>query len=136
MAASDKETRKTAAASMTALTAAVTAAGAAIAADFAPQVYTLLDDATETGEVVEGVRGGVYQWSASGTFDGAELSLDVLDDDGVTWNSIDTLSAAGNANVTIGQGRSVMVSVSTGEDIEPAALFSSLRGLGAVSITA
>jgi hypothetical protein len=108
----------------------------AIVGALTPKVYTMLDDADATGATVEDVRGGAYQWRASGTFDGASLSLDILEDDGETWTALDTLAAAGEKIVVVGQGSSVRVSVAAGEGEEPTGLFSSLRGVGQFSIPA
>lgn len=106
----------------------------AIVATLTPKTYTLLEDADATGAAVEEIFGGAYQWRAVGTFDGATLTLQILEDDGETWSDVDTLAAAGDKTVVIGQGSSVRVEI-TGGDV-PEALYSSLRGLGSVSVAA
>ena len=73
--------------------------------------YTLLSDASATGDYVE-VAGGYYIWSAAGTFNGATLTLQALGPDGATAMDIDTLSSAGSAGVDIGNGSSIRVAVS------------------------
>jgi hypothetical protein len=99
-----------------------------------PQSYTLLTNASSTGQGVSNVRGGDYVWRVSGTFGGATVTLQTLDLDGTTWvpvrnqaNTADvTLTTAGSVGVGIGQGSTVRVAITGGTGVS---LNSTLAGL-------
>lgn len=86
-----------------------------------PQVYTLLTNANTTGPTVSNIRGANYIWRVSGTFGGATATLQILDLDGSTWvnvrnqaNTADvSFTASGSTNVSIGQGASVRVALTS-----------------------
>lgn len=100
----------------------------------APQSYTLLSNASATGNPVSGIRGGDYIWRVSGTFGGGTATLQTLDLDGTTWvnvrnsaNTADvTATTATSIGVGIGQGATVRVAISGATN---ASLNSSLAGL-------
>jgi hypothetical protein len=82
-----------------------------------PQAYTLLKNASATGQSVTNIRGGSYIWRISGTFGGGTATLQTLDLDGTTWvnarnqaNTADvTATTASSIGVVIGQGGTVRV---------------------------
>ena len=100
--------------------------GTEINDDVVTSTYTLLSDASSTGDWVV-VAGGSYTWSAAGTFSGATLTLQSLGEDGTT--AVDTgatLTATGTyADVLeIGDGTSVRVAITGGP---PSGITSRLR---------
>lgn len=92
----------------------------------APGIYTLLRDASATGDY-QSIDGGTYIWDAVGTFGGATLQLQTLGPDGATDLDVDgaTLTANGSfeSPIAIGDGTQVRVEV-TGS---PSGLYSMLR---------
>lgn len=96
-------------------------------------VYTLLSNAAATGAGVTDIVGGNYVWRAeSSNWNGATAKLQVLGLDGVTWVDVldtaaatVTLTANGYKVVTIGQGATVRVLITSGP---PTAVYSNLGG--------
>lgn len=101
------------------ITGTPTSSGGSIA--LTPQVYTLLTNSNTTGPTVSNIRGANYIWRVSGTFGGATATLQILDLDGSTWvnvrnqaNTADvSFTASGSTNVSIGQGASVRVALTS-----------------------
>jgi hypothetical protein len=89
----------------------------------------LLSNADATGaQVILGI-GGVYQFTAAGTFGGATVSLQILGPDAVTWFNAGTdavLTAAGGCIVELGNDSVVRAAVTGGS---PSGLFSRLRAV-------
>ena len=85
-----------------------------------PQAYTLLRNASATGNPVTGIRGGSYIWRVEGNFGSGTATLQVLGLDGTTWRAVRntgntadvTLSANGEQGALIGQGATVRVVIS------------------------
>lgn len=89
----------------------------------------LLVNESATGSQVAIGLGGVYQFTAAGTFGGATVALQYLGPDGVTWINAGveaTLTAAGGCIVELGNDTIARVAVSGGS---PSGLFSRLRAV-------
>lgn len=91
-------------------------------------INLLSNEAATGAQVLIGV-GGVYQFTAAGTFGGATLTLQILGPDGTTWFAAGTdatLTAAGGCIVELGNDSIVRAAVTGGS---PSALFARLRGV-------
>lgn len=89
----------------------------------------LLSNEAATGAQVTLGLGGVYQFTAAGTFGGATVTLQILGPDNVTWFAAGTdavLTSAGGCIVELGNDSVVRAAVSGGA---PSGLFARLRAV-------
>lgn len=89
-------------------------------------VFTLLSNATATGQQAQ-LPGGRYIWTVNASnWNGATASLQSVGADGTTLMTATSLTADGNAEVIVGQDAKVQVTITGGP---PTAVFSTLRGV-------
>jgi len=96
--------------------------------------YTLLSNATATGQSTVAVMGGDYLWRAEASnWNGATATLQFLGLDGATWynltddaNAPVTLTANGQKAIGVAQGSFVRVSITGGP---PTAMNSVMGGI-------
>lgn len=92
--------------------------------------YQLLENANGSGDPVEGVRGGTYIWTVTGTWNAASAIFEYRGPDGVTYltalNSEGepaSLTANGSLGVVIGDNAVVRVRITGGP---PSDMYSSI----------